>query len=328
MRGLSVGFIGAGGIARAHTKPLKELGNVRFAAFCDIVEEKAKSYCKEYGGQPYTSFAEMYEKEEMDAVYICLPPFAHTNEVELAAERGIHVFIQKPIALDMRLANRMARSVEKAGVKSQVGYQLRFGNGVQKAKALLEGKELGGVTMALGKYVCNFLGGSWWRKISLGGGQIVEQSTHAVDLLRYLCGDIVRVHAEMDRRYWTQVEDLEIEDVSSTALRFTSGAVGSMVATTGGYPGRWIVDLSIFTRKAVLDLQDPNSLRITWNENGSREEYHSQATDLNKVEAKHFTEAIRKDKDTLTPISDGARTLAVTLAIRESGLKRITKQVA
>ncbi len=327
MNELSVGFIGSGGIAKAHTKPLKELGNVRFVAFCDIVRERADSYCNEYGGRAYTSFEEMLEKEEMDAVYVCLPPFAHSNEVELAAERGIHVFIQKPIALNMELANRMVWSVEKAGVKSQVGYQLRFGKGVQRARSLLQTGELGAITMALGKYVCNFLGGSWWRKISEGGGQIVEQSTHAVDLLRYLCGDIVRVHSEMDRRYWTDVPDLEIEDVSSTSLRFFSGAVGSMVATTGGYRGKWIVDLSIFTKKAVLDLPDPHSIRITWNSNGAREEYHNEVTDMSMSEARHFVDAIRTDSDTLTPISDGAKTLAVTLAIRESGMGKATREL-
>ena len=327
MMKLSIGFIGAGGIARSHTKPLKELGNVKFVSFCDIVKERAQSYCEEYGGRPYTDFAEMYEKEEMDAVYICLPPFAHSNEVELAAEKGINIFIQKPIALDMGLAGRMVRAVEKVGVKSQVGYQLRFGNGIQRSKTLLGEGGLGPITMAFGKYICNFLGGSWWRNPSQSGGQIVEQSTHALDLLRYLCGDIVKVYSEMDRRYWSEVEDLEIEDVSSTSLRFASGAVGSMIATTGGYPGKWIVDLSIFTKKAVLDLKDPHSLMITWNDDGAREEFHSETSNLNLVEAKHFTKAILNDMETITPISEGAKTLAVTLAIRESGTQRVPKEI-
>lgn len=322
-----VGFIGSGGIARSHTKALTALGGVEFVAFCDLVKERAQSYCDEYGGKPYTDFRRMMDAEAMDAVYICLPPFAHTNEVELAAERGIHIFIQKPIALDMDLADKMVKAVEKAGVKSQVGYQLRFGTGVQRTKALLGEGELGQVTLALGKYVCNFLGGSWWRDPSKSGGQIVEQSTHAVDLMRYLCGDISRVSSEMDVRYWTDVEDLGIEDVSATALRFSSGAVGSMIATTGGYPSKWIVDLSIFTKKAVLDIPDPNSLRITWSGNGGREEYHSQSTDMSLAEARHFIGAIKEEGDTITPISEGAKTLAVTLAIRESGLRKQPREV-
>lgn len=323
-----VGFIGSGGIARSHTKALSALGGVEFVAFCDLVEDRARSYSDEYGGKPYTDFRRMLDAEKMDAVYICLPPFAHTDEVELAAEKGIDIFIQKPIALDMDLANRMVRAVENAGVRSQVGYQLRFGMGVQRAKALLEEGELGQVTLALGKYVCNFLGGSWWRDPAKSGGQIVEQSTHAVDLMRYLCGDIGRVCSEMDVRYWTEVEDLGIEDVSATSLRFTSGAVGSMIATTGGYLSKWIVDLSIFTKKAALDIPDPNSLRITWGADGGREEYHSESTDMSLAEARHFIGAVRDGGDTITPISEGAKTLAVTLAIRESGLGKEPKQVS
>jgi len=322
MRELSVGFIGSGGIARSHTKPLSAMKGIKFAAFCDIVEEKARAYCNEYGGKPYTDFEEMLRKEELDVVYVCLPPFAHTNEVQLAAERGINIFIQKPIALTMDLATSMVKAVERSGVKSQVGYQLRFGKGIQRGKALLQEGELGPVTMGLARYICNFLGGAWWRKASQSGGQIVEQSTHAVDLLRYLCGDVTRVFSEMDRRYWTEIEDLEIEDVSSTSLRFSSGAVGSMVATTGGYSGKWILDLSVFTKKAVMDFKDPHSIRITWNEDAGREEFFSEPRDLSVAEAEHFIGAVRQDKETITPISEGAKTLEVTLAIKESGAKR------
>lgn len=323
MSTLSVGFIGAGGIARSHTKALQELGNVEFAAFCDIVKEKAESYSQEYGGEVYTDYTRMLEGTEMDAVYICLPPFAHSDEVQVAAENGIHVFIQKPIALDMELANKMVSAVRKAGVKSQVGYQLRFGKGVQRARELIEGGDLGPITMALARYICNFVGGSWWKDPSKSGGQIVEQSTHAVDLLRYLCGDVKRVQSEMDTRYWTEIKDLEIEDVSSTAMRFENGAVGSMVATTGGFPGKWIVDLAVFTKKAVLELKDPHSLKITWNRNNTVEESYSETMNLSLAEAKHFTDSVMNDKPTSTPISEGAKTLEVTLAIRRSGVEGV-----
>jgi len=314
---LSVGFIGAGGIARSHTKALKTLGNTDFVAFCDIVKERALSYCQEYGGNAYTDFRKMINEEEMDAVYICLPPFAHSNEVNIAAENGIHVFIQKPIALNMDLAEEMVSAVDRAGVKSQVGYQLRFGTGIQRARELLQSADLGPVTLCLGRYLCNFLGGSWWRQLSKSGGQIVEQSTHVVDLLRYLCGDIEKVYSEMDTLYWDEVEDMEIEDVSSTTMKFESGAIGSMVATTGGYPGRWIADLKIFTKKAVFDLPDPHTLILTGNE--EKEKRFGHTTDLSLAEASHFTQAILEDTDTCTPISDGAKTLEATLSIRRSG---------
>jgi predicted dehydrogenase len=327
MAKLSIGFIGAGGIARSHTNALKQIEDVRFASFCDIIEDRAKSYSREYGGTAYTDFSEMLEKEDLDAVYICLPPFAHSNEVELAAERGINVFIQKPIALDMEQARHMVMAVEKAGVKSQVGYQLRFGSGVRMAKRLLDEDGLGQVSMALGRYICNFVGGSWWKDPAKSGGQIVEQSTHAVDLLRYLCGDITRVSSEMDIRYWTEVDDLEIEDVSVTSLRFLSGAVGSMVATTGGYPGKWVLDLSVFTKRAVIDIPQVNAIEINWNDDGAREETHSSQVDLSLEESKHFLGAIKEDGTTITPMSEGAKSLAVTLAIRKSGVENAPQDV-
>jgi len=194
MNGLRIGMIGCGGIAEVHVERLKTLEAAQLVGFADIVEEKARSFSKKYGGEPYTDWREMLGKERLDIVYVCLPPFAHEDEVVVASEKGIHVFIEKPIALNMKLARKMVRAVEKSGVKSQVGYVSRFAYGVEEAKRLIQTGEAGDIGLALGWYWCHFLGGKWWRDKSKSGGQIVEQTTHLFDLLRHLCGEVEAVY--------------------------------------------------------------------------------------------------------------------------------------
>ena len=100
-----VGMIGCGGIANRHATILEKLDRTELVAFCDIAVERARDFAQKYAdGKPptFSDYHEMIEKVALDVVYICLPPFAHADEVEVAAAKGVHVFIEKPIALTMR----------------------------------------------------------------------------------------------------------------------------------------------------------------------------------------------------------------------------------
>src|SRR5690606_28493348 len=139
-------------------------------------------------------------------------------EVEAAASKGIHVMIEKPIALDMAKANAMTAAVEKAGVKSQVGFMMRFLDVTEKIKALMSGGQGPGVQY-VGRYMCNSLHSPWWRYKDKSGGQMVEQITHQFDLCRYLMGDAVQVFAYANNVAHQDVEGYTVEDVSGTVIR-------------------------------------------------------------------------------------------------------------
>lgn len=318
MERLNVGFIGCGGIAALHAERLKNLSNVKMVAFADIVEEKAKNFASKYGGASYKDWLEMLDKEKLDVVYICLPPFAHKDEVAIAAEKGIHIFIEKPIALNMETAKRMVRAVEKSGVKSQVGYNCRFGYAVDEAKKLIESGEAGEIGLALGLYWCNFIRRDWWIDKSKSGGQIVEQSTHVFDALRYLCGEVEVVYGQMNRKFWTDVPDMTIEDVSSTVFKFKSGAVGAVTATIGGAYAQWWLKWWIAAKNYTFEAGGINALTLYSAKPPARITSVSEERDTYFLEAKDLVEAILKDKDTRTPIEDGAKTLEFTLAATKS----------
>ena len=313
-----IGVIGCGGIAGVHVRRLSNIGEAKLEAFADIVKGKAEAFSAQYGGRVYTDWREMLDKEELDIVYICLPPFAHRDEVMVAAEKGINIFIEKPIALNMKLAREMVRAVEKYDVKSQVGYCNRFGAGIEKAKHLIQSGEAGDVGLGLGWYWCHFLGGPWWRDREKSGGQIVEQSTHLYDVLRYLCGDVEVVYGHMNKKFWVDVPDLTSEDVSSSTFKFRSGAVGAIVATTWGVPNQWWFRWLIAAKNYTLESSGSNSLTLYTTTTPLKTQTISEDRDIYLLEAKDLVQAILEDGGTRIPIGEGAKTLEFTLAARKS----------
>jgi predicted dehydrogenase len=318
LRRLNIGFIGCGGIASVHAERLKTLEEARMAAFSDIVEDRAKAMAVKYGGKYYVDWREMLEKESLDIVYICLPPFAHSDEVAVAAERGINIFIEKPIALNMKAAREMVRAVEKAGVKSQVGYNCRFGYAVEEAKKLIDSGEAGGVGIAVGMYWCNFIRRDWWIDKGKSGGQIVEQSTHLFDALRYMCGEVEVVYGQMNRVFWTSIPEMTIEDVSSTTFKFKSGAVGAVAATIWGAYAQWWFKWWIAAKNYTFESKDVNTLTLYSTSPPAKTRTVSESRDTYLLEAKDLIRAVLEDKETRTPIEEGAKTLEFTLAAVKS----------
>ena len=317
MKKLMAGMIGCGGIARTHAERLKAIKEAEIAAFADVIKEKAEVFSKYYGGRAYADWREMLEKEKLDILYVCLPPFAHSDEVEVAAENGIHIFIEKPIALNMKSAWNMVRAVEKNDVKSQVGYCVRFGYAVERIKDLIDAGEAGEVGLAVGWYWCHFLGRDWWKDRSRSGGQIVEQSTHLYDVFRYLCGDVEEIYGHMNRIFWTDISDMTVEDVNCTIFRFKSGAIGSISATTWGAASQWWLRWLMATRKYTLYAEDANTLSIYSTER-RRLVKEWDKRDVYLLESKDLIRAIINDDETRTPIREGAKTLELTLAARRS----------
>ncbi|HDI00437.1 MAG TPA: Gfo/Idh/MocA family oxidoreductase [Firmicutes bacterium] len=319
-----VGFLGCGGIANAHARVLTDLGDrVRLVAFCDKVEEKARRFNREYAdgkGKVYTDFHRMLEKEKLDILYICLPPFAHTDEVEAAAERGVHIFIEKPIALEVEAARRMTEAVERAGVKSQVGFQLRFGEAVRVVKGMLDSGEAGRPGLVEARYFCNSLHSPWWRDKSKSGGQVVEQVIHTFDIIRHFLGEPEAVFSFMDNLFHRDLSDYTVEDVSATVVKFKNGALATVAATNGAIPGKWISDYKLVAEKVTVYFEDANHAVIHHTDSPyERVTSVSSERPLQKAAAEDLLKAIEDDRDTLVPIREGAKSLELVLAVARSG---------
>jgi len=222
---IRVGFVGVGGIAKGlHLPGLAKVDGVEMVALCDASRERAEAACEEFGGRPYVDHHEMLEKEALDALYVCVPPHAHTDAELMAAEKGIHLFVEKPIVLTMEKGLEIWKAVERAGIISSVGYQVRY-MPIAAVKDFLKDKP---VALVSGVRWGGIAGGPdhWWRVMERSGGQLHEMATHQIDFIRYLVGDISRVWAHYSLNALKDVENISVPDAQALVMEFKNGATG------------------------------------------------------------------------------------------------------
>ncbi len=293
MKPVRLGFIGLGHITtRSHLPalaPLVEAGEVTLQAFCDINEDTAKTQAATFGAQAiYTDHHEMLEKENLDAVYLCIPPTFHTDEILTAAGKGFAIFVEKPQTLDMAQAVRFDAAIQKAGVVSQVGFMSRYYPAAEEVRRRLPERTL---RHAL---VQRLYSGNpiryWTSRFELCGGSFVENTIHTVDLLRYFLGDIEVVSAfYVERRPGEGPEPMNMPHVYNVNYRFTSGVTANVSVS------RVLTNVSI-SRQSVMLVSD-DSL-IEWSgqkvvENG--ETVWEMAENVNPfaLQARAFVKAVR-----------------------------------
>src|SRR5690625_1238685 len=225
MNKVKVGFIGVGGVATVHLNNVAQNEQAEIVAVCDISEEQVKKQGEAFQANMYVDFQEMLDQEELDAVFLSVPPFAHGDMEEKIVEKGIHLMVEKPVELSLEKALQKAEVIRQSGVINASGYCLRYLDTVQKAKDYLKDKK---VAMVRGYYLTKFVHTPWYRIKSKSGGQLVEQSTHILDTMSYLAGDITQVNANMALQVMGDIENIDIPDVTSVNVMFASGAVGHL----------------------------------------------------------------------------------------------------
>lgn len=321
---IRLAVLGCGGFARNRQVPnLVVQPGVRLVACCDQDRGNAEALAQEASGGAavvYDDYATMLDKARPDAVYIALPPYAHANEVQEAARRGIHVFIEKPIALDIDTAWRMVEAAERARIVTQVDFQFRFGAAVERVAARIASGEGGAPGLMLARYFCNSLHAPWWRQKDKSGGQLVEQVIHMIDLLRYFLGQPVSVVGRQANLFHRDVPDYTVEDVSGVLVSFESGALGVIAATNGAIPGKWINQYHLVARHLTADFTDANHATIAYTaETPPRiETFGDDSHDPWAAVAADFVSAIAQNRPARIPIREGALTLQLSLAAAAS----------
>ena len=192
-----IGFIGAGGIAGRHVSDLLRFEDVTIAAVADPVEERAQAQAARCNANAYTDYAAMLDRETLDAVYICVPPFAHGPLERAAVERRLPFFVEKPLACDWQTAVQIEQAVRACSLVTAVGYHWRYLDTVEEAQARLAANP---AALVLGYWLDATPPPAWWRKEQESGGQMVEQTTHIFDVARVLVGDVTTVYATGARR--------------------------------------------------------------------------------------------------------------------------------
>jgi myo-inositol 2-dehydrogenase/D-chiro-inositol 1-dehydrogenase len=226
-RRVRLGLIGAGFAAGLHAGSLATIGGVELAAVADPVADRAKALAGRVGARAYPDHRRMLEAEPLDGVYVCVPPFAHGPPELAVLERGLPLFVEKPIAIDLATAETVAAEVARRGLVTATGYHWRYLDTVERAAELLAADPC---RLLLGWWLDKAAGPDWWLRQDGSGGQLIEQTTHLFDLARFLVGEVTSVHAVGGRfpRRSSEVRSGDVLDVSTATLRFASGAVGSV----------------------------------------------------------------------------------------------------
>ncbi len=308
---VKVGFVGAGGIANAHMNVLQAVDDVQVVAVSDVDQDRAESAAARFVAKAYSDYREMLDSERLDALYVCVPPFAHEEQELLAAARGIHLFVEKPVAVNLAKAQEVRAAIAKHKIISAVGYHWRYQSNTDRAREILQGRRIG---MVLGYWMGGFPQVAWWRRMEQSGGQMVEQTTHIFDLARYLCGDVREVFAAYANRDSRDTPAFNIHDVGTATLKFASGVVGT-VSNTSLLAVPYTVGLHVVAKDLVLEIH--GDLRVI--EPGHTEIFTGGVNAMLE-ENRAFIEAVKTGDASgiRSTYDDAVKTLATTLACNES----------
>ena len=270
------GLVGCGVIGPVHAEALASLPDARLVAVADLNMERAQKLTAQYGGTPYPDLQSMLQHEPLDVVIICTPSGLHGGHACQVMRAGRHVIVEKPMEIRHEALDEMLRVQQETGMKLAVISQHRFDPASQQVRQLVEEKAFGRLVMGNAlipwwRSQAYYDSGAWRGTWKLdGGGVLMNQSIHSIDLLQWLMGPVKSVMAYMD----TLVHRMEAEDVAVAALRFASGALGVIAATTGAYPGV-TTRIEIFGNQgsAIIENDELAFLHLTHDEKEAAGDY-------------------------------------------------------
>jgi predicted dehydrogenase len=333
--------IGAGMIGQVHARVaagMRERGECEYVALCDMDPAK-ELLASELGVKYYRDHRQMMEKEKPDGVIVSVPNEAHEAVGTECAERGLHIFMEKPIATTLESADRLIASARKNSVRILVGHHRRFNPLINTARDTIRSGELGnlvGVSVLWCMYKPSeyFVTGAWRRQ--RGGGPILINTIHEIDNLRYVCGEISRVYAEVSNK----TRGFEVEDTVSVSVRFKDGALASILmsdaapslwgyeSTTGEnpffYPTKgdvyhYLGTKASLTFPGLVKVHYSDPAKVGWQHPLSTSQVEAPKQDTYVEQMRHFCRVVKGEEEPRTSGEDARRTLEVIMAVAESG---------
>lgn len=342
MKVWNFGIIGAGLIADFHARAVGDIDNAELAGFFDIVPERSQKLAEKFSARAFESLEEMLGDKQIDAVSIATASGAHLEPALAAAEAGKHVLCEKPLEVTLARIDAMIKAHEKSGTVLGGIFQYRFDDAIAPLKQAIDSGRFGKITYA-GVYV------PWWRTDEYykdswhgtwkldGGGALMNQSVHMVDLLCYLAGPIESVQAFVATLGHPQIET---EDTATAVVRFAGGALGVIYGSTASWPGRFKRLEITGTKGTVVYLEDSFT---TWQFADERPEDQKIREQFGEVKGlgsvadpaaishenhrrnfEAFIDSLDSGRDFCINSSEARKAVEVILAIYESAKERKT----
>lgn len=327
---MRVGIIGTGAIAHKHAQAYRNIG-FTVAAINDNDISRAEAFSAQYGGEVCAAYQEVCRHENVDFIDVCTFPDFRLQPLKVAAQAGKHVQVQKPVAIDVKTARGMVEFAAQHNVLLNVVSQHRFDDSIQFLKAAILSGRMGKIVQAdayvkwwrTAEYYSRPVKGSWHTE---GGGALINQGIHQVDMLLYLCGPVAEVFG-----YWQlgAVHKIESEDVITAAMRYASGATGVIQSSTAMWPG-YTERLELHGTKGTAivsgdkltawDVQDDTGDPAPLAKDVASGSSDPMAISLEPFERqfRDFGEAIRAGRPPLSSGEEGLRALELVAGIYDS----------
>ncbi len=319
---LRFGIVGCGVIGPTHAEAIASLPDAKLAAVADLVPERAQKLAARYRATPYSDLTTMLELERLDVVIICVPSGLHGELACQVMRTGRHVIVEKPMEIRREAIDEMLRVQQESGVKLAVISQHRFDPASQQIRRLLDEHAFG--RLVLGNAIV-----PWWRSQQYydsgawrgtweldGGGVLMNQSIHFIDLLQWFMGPVKSVSAYTD----TLVHRMQTEDVAVAVLRFANGALGTISATTGAYPGVTTrVELFGDRGSAIIENDALAYLHLARDDNEEVDSYGLQGQTQPPSAQKEQQTGAAQHADALSAAGHALQIADMIRAIREDG---------
>ena len=258
-------IVGCGNIGAVHAESIRRLEGASLCAAADIRPERAASYAEKYGCRAYASLEEMLEKERPDVLHICTPHYLHVPMTAYALQRGIHVFCEKPPVISEEQLDALTRAAAGGPGRAGFCFQNRYNPGVLFIRELLASGRLGKVKGARGIVTWNrgeayYTQSGWRGRLETeGGGALINQSIHTMDLLGVFLGKPVSVEAQTANHHLPGV--IEVEDMMEAYIRYADAAACFYATTAYTEDAPPLIELSC--EKGIVRMEDPE-VTIIW----------------------------------------------------------------
>jgi predicted dehydrogenase len=222
---LRMALVGTGGIAKAYAEALAGLEDVKLVAACDTDIEAVTAFAAATACMPYVNFDDMLAGGEFQAIVVCTPPATHEALALAAIERGCHVLCEKPLTTSVASARRIVAAAAERNVVLTMASKFRFVDDVRQARELVTGGEIGDLVLIENAFTSRVDMSRRWNSnpILSGGGVLIDNGTHAVDLLRFFMGQLCDVQIFEGRR----IQSVAVEDTVRIFVRNAYGAIGT-----------------------------------------------------------------------------------------------------
>lgn len=325
-------IIGAGVIGTVHARLIASLPEkATLVAVVDTDFERAEILAKEYGVRPYADAADAYATEEIDAVTVCVPSALHVGVAIEALQAGKDVIVEKPIDVTLAAADQIIAAEEASGRTVSVISQRRFQAPAVFIKSAIDSGRLGRLTSGIAESAFfrsqeYYDSGDWRGTVEIdGGGALINQGIHALDLLIWMLGVPVQVSAHTGR---IAHERIEVEDVAAATILFESGAIGLILASTAARPGLPVrVAIHGDQGIAVIDNEQLAFFESSVDGSGSDASLRSAPPErggwgpldtAHRAQVEDFIDAVAEGRSPKVSTQAGRRSLAVVLAVYES----------